>query len=186
MQWILTKTADNSSSNNIVGHIVIISPFEAQELMSDIKKSETVALHLYAPRPNLGFRALDGLDLHTVPAQLRTRIVPGLLAIQLNMFAGQLYLGSFIEYVEMCDFLGLAWKKTEEGCVVAADGYIMQDHSGQGACRSRFSNSPVSFLKVLMTKVRRNCEGIDKTHMGMILNGSLLRRSDFREPENGV
>jgi hypothetical protein len=106
--------------------------------------------------------------------------------VQLNLFTGQLYLGSFKEYVEVCAFLGLAWEKAEEGCVVAADGFIMQDNSGTRTSSSMFSDSPVKFLKVLMMKIRRNCEGIDKTHMGRILDGRLLRLSDFREPEDGV
>jgi hypothetical protein len=49
-----------------------------------------------------------------------------------------------------------------------------------------FSDSPVKFLKVLMIKIRRNCESIDKTYMGRILDGRLLRPSEFREPEDGV
>jgi hypothetical protein len=186
VQWILTNTGGCASSNNTVKDMVIISPYEAQELLPDIRKSKTVTLHLYAPRPNLGFRALDGLDLYTVPARPGTRPLPHHFVVQLNLFAGQLYLPSFLEYVEVCAFLGLAWEKAEEGCVVAADGFIMLDGSGGGAFRSRFSSSPVKFLKVLMTKIRRNCEGIDKTHMGTILDGRLLRPSDFGEPEDGV
>ena len=49
--------------------------------------------------------------------------------MQLNLFAGQLYLSSFMECVEVCTFLGLAWEKAEEGCVIAADGFIMRDGS---------------------------------------------------------
>ena len=88
-----------------------------------------MTLHLYTPRPNLGFRALDGLDLYTVPVRVGTPILPRCFVVQLNLFAGQLYLSSFMEYVEVCTFLGLAWEKAEEGCVVAADGFIMRDGS---------------------------------------------------------
>ncbi len=161
--------------------MMIISPYEAHGLLPDIRKFKAVTLHLYAPRPNLGFRALDGLDLYTVPARSGMWALPRPLVVQLNLFAGQLYLGSFREYIEVCAFLGLASEKTEEGCVVAADGFIMRGGSGCGASSSRFSSSPVKFLKVLMTKIRRNCEGIDKTHMGTILDGRLLRPSDFAE-----
>lgn len=182
VQWILTNTARSCSSNTIE-HMMIISPHEAQELLADIRKSKTVALHLYAPRPNLGFRALDGLDLYTVPGLSGTASPPRRLVLQLNLFAGQLYLSSFVEYVEICEFLGLAWDKTEEGCVVAPDGFILQESGVQGVCKSRFSNSPVRFLQVLMTKIRRNCEGIEKTHMGTILDGRLLRGANFGEVE---
>ena len=182
VQWILTSTSGWTSSNNTVKHMMIISPYEAQEVLPDVRKSKTATLHLYAPRPNLGFRTLDGLDLYTVPARPGTRVLPRRLVVQLNLFAGQLYLGSFKEYIEVCAFLGLAWEKAEEGCIVAADGFIMQDGSGLGTSESTFSDSPVKFLKVLMTKIRRNCEGVDKTHMGRILDGRLLCQSDFGEP----
>lgn len=179
VQWILTKVTRSYCSNSAVEHMMIISPHEAQELQAQIKTSKLVAMHLYAPRPNLGFCALDGLDLYTVPAQLGTQSPPRQLILQLNMFAGQLFLGSFVEYVEMCEFLGLAWDKTEEGSLVAPDGFILQESRLKKGGRSRFSNSPVKFLQVLMTKIRRNCEGIEKTHMGAVLDGRLLRASDF-------
>jgi hypothetical protein len=183
VQWVLTKVGRSSGSNSAVEHMMIISPHEAQELQAKTKTSELVAMHLYTPRPNLGFRALDGLDLYTVPAQLGKRSLPRQLILQLNLFAGQLFLGSFGEYIEMCKFLGLAWDKTEEGSVVAPDGFILQESRDQKAGRSRFSKSPVKFLQVLMTKIRRNCEGIEKTHVGTVLDGRLLRASDFPEPE---
>lgn len=33
-----------------------------------------------------------------------------------------------------------------------------------------------------MTKIRRDCESIDKTHIGMMLNGVVLREKDFETP----
>ena len=95
-------------------------------------------------------------------------------------------LSSFKEYVDLCKFLGLAWSKTEHGYVVAPDGFIMRGHSRMKDRTSTFKDSPVQFLKVLMTKIRRNCEGIDKTHLGAILDGRLLLPSDFGEPEDDV
>jgi hypothetical protein len=186
VQWILTSTSGNPSNSNTVKHMMIISPYKVQELLLDIRKSEAVTLYIYVLWPNLGFCTLDGLDLYTVPVQPGMLALPQRLVVQLNLFTGQLYLGLFKEYVEVCAFLGLAWEKAEEGWVVAADGFIVQDDSGLWTSGSTFSDSPVKFLKVLMTKIRRNCDGIDKTHMGRILDGRLLRPSDFGEPEDGV
>jgi hypothetical protein len=182
VQWVLTSVS--AGTNNIVTYMMIISPYEAQELQTDIKKSKRVALHLYSPRPNLGFRALDELDLYTIPAQENTKIIPRRLVALLNLFAGQLYFSSYKEYVEVCELLGLAWKATEEGRVVAADGFILHDEYESST--STFKNSPVKFLRVLMTKIRRNCESIDKTHMGKMLDGRLLRPSDFGEDDDGA
>ncbi|KAM3066455.1 hypothetical protein ACMFMG_012041 [Clarireedia jacksonii] len=172
VQWILTATGIDSS--NTVKHMVIISPFEAQELLPLIKESRRTTLHIYAPRPNLGFRPLDTLDLFTQGKPFDPRSVPQDLIIQLNLFAGQLYMSSFKEYIGVCDFLSLAWRAAEEGVVVEADGFITK-----GPGKRYFKDSPVKFLKVLMTKIRRNCEGIGKTHVGVMLHGSLIEEAEF-------
>jgi len=180
VQWILTSIGDETR-NNVV-YMIIISPHEAQELLPKISASKKVALHLYSPRSNLGLRPIDGLQLYIIPAQLTERIIPRRLTVQLNLFAGQLYLDSFDEYVEVCEMLGIAWQATEAGYVVAADGFIVQ--GGAGTLKSTFKDSPVKFLRVLLTKIRRNCEGVEKTHMGKILDGRLLRASDFDGEED--
>ncbi len=172
VQWILSSI--DAGSSNTVKYMVIISPFEAQELLPLINKCRKVTLHIYAPRPSLGFRPLDALDLFTAGRPFDARSVPRSLILQLNLFAGQLYLSSFTEYTEVCDFLGLAWRAAEEGVSVSTDGFIVPA-SGQGG----FKDSPVEFLKVLTTKIRRNCEGIEKTHLGKMLNGGLLEEADF-------
>ncbi|KAF2728036.1 hypothetical protein EJ04DRAFT_389558, partial [Polyplosphaeria fusca] len=99
VQWILS-VADPR-------HLVVLSPFEANELLLDISQSEWATLHLYSPRLNLGYHPLDALDLYTIGRQRTSELVPRSLVVQLNLFAGQLYLRSFDEYVELCDHLGL-------------------------------------------------------------------------------
>ncbi|TVY87635.1 hypothetical protein LAWI1_G008611, partial [Lachnellula willkommii] len=186
VQWVLTSTG----AKDTVKHMIIISPHEAQELLPFIKTSKSTTLHLYGPRQNLGFRSLDALDLYNVPA--RTLHLPRHLILQLNLFAGQLYLASFTEYKEVCNFLGLAWEKSSD---TAPDGFIVRNRNrtrsglrSSSGCTSTFSDSPVMFMKVLTTKIRRHCEGVDKTHMGKILDSILLQPSDFGalELEHGV
>jgi hypothetical protein len=177
VQWILTSIGDGR--DNIIKHLVIISPHEAQVLQTDIRSSERVTLHLYAPRPNLGIRPIDGLDLYRVTAIPTPLTLPRQLVTQVNLFAGQLYLDSFGEYVEVCAILGLAWQKADEESTIAADGFIIRGCNGQLNSLSSFRDSPVSCLRVFMTKIRKNCEEIEKTHMGAILGGRLLPPSDF-------
>lgn len=180
VQWILTGIGNGR--DNTVKHVVIISPFEAQMLQTEIRKSPKVTLHLYAPRPNLGIRPIDGLDLYRTTAIPTPPTLPRRFMTQLNLFAGQLHLDSFQEYIEVCTALGLAWQMAVvEGSTIAADGFIIRDCNGQLNPTSSFRDSPVTCLRVLMTKIRKNCEEIEKTHMGAILGGRLLRRSDFGE-----
>jgi len=79
---------------------------------------------------------------------------------------------------ETCEILSLAWKPTEEGVTVEADGFIVRKRDDP---KMTFKKSPVMFLRVLLTKIRRDCEGIDKTHWGRILGGEIMKKSDFSE-----
>jgi len=155
--------------------MAIISPFKAQELLELIGECWRVTLYIYAPRLNLGFRPLDALDLFSEGKPFDSLSVPRHLIVQLNLFAGQLCMRSFKKYTEVCDFLGLAWRPAEEGIVVRPDGFIVLVHGKKG-----FRKSPVKFLKVLIAKIRRNCEGTEKTHVGKILQGGLLEDKDFK------
>ncbi|KAI0409107.1 hypothetical protein F4802DRAFT_615626 [Xylaria palmicola] len=176
VRWVLTASR---TPHGALQTMMIISPYEANELLPDIQKSEYVALHLYAPRLGLGYRSLDKLDLYTVPDALKDREIPQRFITELNLFAGQLYINSFDEYIDICKFLGLAWEPAKDGEVIGADGFIYRDHKGQAGGESGLGNSPVEFFKALFTKIRRNCVVIDKTHMGQVLENRLLSPEDF-------
>ena len=185
-QWVLTSQPHNWH------HAVIISPYEAQELLPAIQSSGKTTLHIYAPRPNLEIKPLDGLDLYTTPSssmQTMARI-PMHLKTQLNMFAGQLYFGSFREYTAFCDMLRLSWQEAGEGMEVAADGFIVSwgsraSDSKNGSTKtliaqdSTFTKSPIKFMKVFLMNSRRDGQLIEKTHVGRLLDGALLQESEF-------
>lgn len=160
--------------------MIIVSPFEANCLLSKIHNSTFVTLHMYAPRQNEVLSSLDKLDLYNVPPiPVPTAMqVPEILRIQLNLFAGQLYLESYSDYQEICDFLGVASVKTTDDLTVAADGFIINGNQGS---KKTFSQSPLKFLAVLMSQMRKDCQNIDKTHLGQILSGRLLSPSDFEK-----
>lgn len=182
VQWILTSgppAGDDDTKPGTIEHMMVISPFEARELLPAIQQSDVVALHLYAPRSNLSYRPLDTLDLYTVPERLKTRRIPRRLATELNLFAGQLYFDSFERYVDACRFLGISYETPKEGEEIAADGFILRDGEGRVGGESGLRSSPVAFFKALHMGIRRNCESIDKTHMGKLLDNQLLQPSDF-------
>ncbi|KAI6614332.1 hypothetical protein MCOR14_011449 [Pyricularia oryzae] len=180
VQWVLTSTGGADRTSSIVQHLVIISPFEAQALLATIRKNVKTTLHLYAPRSTLGFESLEDLRLYPTPALPAEWSVPRHLVLQLNLFAGQLYISSFANYTALCDMLGLDWEGGgKDGMVVCADGFVDPASNPGKILKHSFENSPVSFLKVYLTKVRRDCESIEKTHMGKILNAVILRPEDF-------
>lgn len=179
VEWVLMSTGHPSEDGTPVGHMVIISPYEADKLHADIRGSSAVTLHVYAPRQNQSSYPIDKLDLYTISKNLSTRPlrVPESLRIQLNLFAGQLYISSYNEYCEICRFLGVAFTAAPEGLVVAADGFIVENQQA-GA---KFTQSPLRFLKVFLSQIRKDGQEIDKTHLGKILDGKLLLMEDFQD-----
>ncbi|KAK3116175.1 hypothetical protein LTR53_003724 [Teratosphaeriaceae sp. CCFEE 6253] len=176
VQWILTSVRDGKVVN-----LIIISPFEAQVLFPSIQTSRQVVMHLYTPRSNGAFRSVDRLDFYSVPHLATPLDIHPRLITQLNLFAGQLYISSYEDFLFMCSYLGLATEMAAEGWEVAADGFIIKDGQGRvGGAGSRLTKSPVKFLEALMS-IRRDGEGISRTHMGALLEGKLLRAEDFAE-----
>lgn len=183
VQWLLTTRA---ASSNDVTHMMAVSPYEANLLFPLMKGSKKSVLRLYKPRSNLGYAPLDTLDFHTMPAAQDS--IPRSLTAQLNLFAGQLYITSFKDYLQICKFLGLATDRvTEEmtanGWKIDADGFILSDSHGRLGGSSGFDRSPTTFFKMLLSKVRRNGDGISKTHMGNLLDGKLFEAGEFEKAE---
>jgi len=173
VQRILTAVCDGA-----VTSMLVVSPFEADKLYPRIQASKKVALHLYNPRCNSGFRSLDRLDFFTIPHQTPATLHPRLIA-QLNLFSGQLYINHHEDFECLCAYLGIATETAPEGWEVAADGFIIRDDQGRvGGAASKLTKSPVKFLQTLMA-MRRDGEGFSKTHMGALLEGRLLQAGDF-------
>lgn len=177
VQWIISGRERNS---NMISSLLIISPFEANLLQPEMRRSRNTKLHLYKARCNSGFPALDTLDLYTTTAQQTTPKVPRQLAVELNLFAGQLYIGSFDDYQRICTFLGLTVGATPQGWEVTPDGFIVWD----GKIRRGKDENPVQFVKFLMTTIRRNGLSISKTHMAGLLEGKLFQPSDFEDQQD--
>ncbi|KAF2009480.1 hypothetical protein BU24DRAFT_473639 [Aaosphaeria arxii CBS 175.79] len=175
VQWVMSV----AGNDKVTWRFIILSPFEANALLDTVRKHSKVILHLFSPRFNSSFASLDELTLHTVGRAFDPSMVPRSLTVQLNLFAGSLYLRSFAEYKELCDFLGLLHGVAQEGQQVYADGFIDPPTGKWG-----LTKSPVPFLRTLLMKIRREGEGVEKTHLGRILNGVRLEETDFEEDQS--
>lgn len=143
VQWIISL-----QDKNTVTHLVIISPFEANELRDKLPHSSST-MHLFKARWNVSYAALDSLDFHTIPRRSPTLTIPRPLSIQLNLFAGSLYITSYDDYLEICRFLGLAAESvtaemSAAGWEIATDGSILRDENGKVGGESGLQQSPVS------------------------------------------
>ncbi|KAK7755219.1 hypothetical protein SLS62_002724 [Diatrype stigma] len=173
VQWVLTLGKQATTERSI---LVILSPWEANELILGIASNSNVHLHSYAARPNLSFPTLQDLRLCATPAlPAHWMPPPTSLILQLNLFAGQLYFEDMKEYKEVCAFLGLSCVPNDGAFAVGADGFV-----GKGAMypNCRFTQSPTEFLRMIMES-RRNCQDISKTHVGRMLAGEVLTERDF-------
>ena len=171
VQWVVSVPG----KSGLIQKLVIISPHEANELLANIRKYTKVTLHLFAPRINTDYESLDQLLLWNEGRNFNPKSVPRSLIMQLNLFAGSLYLRSYEEYSELCEMLGLLRTNAREGQEVLPDGFITNSKGSWG-----LRDSPVPFLRALLMRVRREGEGLEKTHLGKILNGDRLEEADFR------
>ena len=177
VHWIV------SGKNRNTADCVVLSPYEAHALLPSIRQHKVVTLHIYSPRVSMSVRTLDDLSFCAIPAVPKCWPNPP-VAMLLNLFAGQLYLRSYEEYLSVCRFLGLGFRPPYEQIQVAYDGFISPtsrpafDPLMERECP--FTVSPVEFLRILVA-LRRKGQSSQKSHLGRILHGELLAREEFQE-----
>ncbi|KAH8676420.1 hypothetical protein BGZ60DRAFT_562097 [Tricladium varicosporioides] len=173
VHWVLSFRSQSTVD------YVVLSPYEAQELLPSIRKSKFMTLHIYSPRSSLSVRTLEGLSFCAIPAV--PKYLPDRNIIRhLNLFAGQLYIRDFEEYTMLCEFLGLCSRPPDDGVKVACDGFIRPDsESSLATVRAcKFTTSPVAFLRIIMA-LRRKGQSFSSSHLGKILNGELIDGAEF-------
>ena len=175
VNWVLSCKEGSRIS------LVVLSPFEVQELLPLIRKHKRAVLHVYAPRLNVSARKLEDLSFCAIPPVPKSWPVP-LVVRHLNVFAGQLYMRNYEEYIALCGFLGLSSKAPEGNMEVGSDGFVKpssRDLSNVVALReSPFMKSPVEFLRRIFA-MRRKEQNFAMSHFGMILSGELISREKF-------
>ena len=165
VNWILSSTSGKDST------VIVISPFEANELLPAIRKSKEVQLHIYAPRVTASMRSFSDLTFYSIPeSTAETWTTPTHVRTLLNLFAGQLYFDSREEYERVCVLLGL--HMAHAGAMqIEVDGFVLPAHRTGEA--SPFSTSPIATLKKL-TGLRRKGIGYGGTDLGRVLNARPL------------
>jgi hypothetical protein len=165
VNWILSSGSGKDST------IVVISPYEANALLPDIRKGNKVRLHVYAPRVTASMRSFSDLTFHTIPhLPVEPWSAPAHVRTELNLFAGQLYLDCREEYDRVCVLLALSM--AHPGAVYCeVDGFVPPEHRTGG--NSPFPRSKIAILKTLIA-LRRKGMGYSRTHLGQILNANPL------------
>jgi len=107
-----------SGKNRNALDCVVLSPYEAHELLPSIRQYNNVTLHVCSPHVSISVRTLEDLSFCAIPAVPKCWPHPPFV-MQLNLFAGQLYLKSYEEYLSVCRFLGLCFRPPYEQIQVA-------------------------------------------------------------------
>ena len=172
IQWILSRKNHRDQA------LVLLSPFEADRLMPDIRASEYVHLHLYVPRTSPRMKPSDDLRLYSIPPLPSDWTAPLNLMDQLNVFAGQLYLRDYESYLHLCRFLGVPTSTTDIPHDTTIRRNLFNIPGSFEENEIRFMDSPLPFVMALLA-IRSRGRPFAHTHMGKILQGQLLREKDF-------
>ena len=175
VQWILTCKHDPDQL------LILLSPFEVNRLMPDIRVSEYVHLHVYASRTSQRMKPSDDLKLYSIPPLPSDWTPPWALIDQLNVFAGQLYLRDYESYLRLCRFFGVPTKELSDGAAIRWN--LFNIPGGFEDMEITFSDSPLPSVMALLA-IRSRGRPFAQTHMGKILQGQLLTEKDFEEPKS--
>jgi len=165
VNWILSSGSGKDSV------VVVISPYEANELLPIIRKSNKVRLHIYAPRVTFSMRSFSDLTFHSTPNSLaESWSAPTHVRTALNLFAGQLFFDNKAEYERVCVLLALS--RAHPGAEkVELDGFVLPAYrTGKS---SPFAKSRIPTLKKLI-ELRQKGKEYHRTHLGQILSGKPL------------
>lgn len=103
--------------------------------------------------------------------------------MQLNLFAGQLYLRSYEEYLSSVGVLELCFRPPCEQTQVGCDGFVSPpgrpEFDAVMEIQYPFITSPVGSLKMLMAW-RRKGQNYQKSHSGRFLRGKMVVKEQFR------
>ena len=177
VQWICTATATPGPTGGGDGDAmmaaVVLSPWEADALMPAFRAGRTAAtLHLFAPRTCLDTRSAEDLLLYALPAPPPGWHAPRALVLTLLLFAGQLYLRTYNDYVAMCRLLGVQHRTGAE------DEEKKEEEEG-GEDAAVFGPDAVPFFLKLFERIRHPEADISNTDIGCILAGDVLPPTAF-------
>ena len=172
VQWVLSGKMGGRDA------LVLVSPFEADQLMPEVRISTRVHLHLYIPRTTNRMKPSDDLRLYAVPPLPSDWTPPWSLIDQLNIFAGQLYLSDSASYLRLSRFLGLhSEDQPQKASTAVPHNWFSNQDASDEEIKARFAGTPLPLAMQLIVARR----GVDfkGTHMGRIPEGWPVPEEDF-------
>ena len=163
--------------------LLLISPFEANVLLPEIRESRFVQLTLYSPRVSRQATSdIEDLNFFVVPPSIKITPPASRTIQELNIFAGQLFFRDRPAFKTVCSMLGLHLGEIPDNLEgkVDPDGFVTDEAARKslGIQKCPFHASAIPFLRKLIGW-RRKGQGYSITHMGQIVCGNDLDESEF-------
>ncbi|KAF8729325.1 hypothetical protein RHS02_07821, partial [Rhizoctonia solani] len=147
-----------------------------------VRKGGPMVPYVAAPSDTAITRYLTLASEHRSPESISS-----IAQLQLDLFAGQLYLSSYEDYMSLCASLGITTSprgENEREIEVGSDSFVNPQHRdllsnhhwGYSACE--FTASPILALKDIIERRRKGMKYL-LTHTGQILHGRNLTPNDF-------
>ena len=174
VQWILTTTTSPNT-------LLLLSSFEANELLPEIRLSQHASLHVYSPRTSRKVRSMEDLDFFTVSRRPGFSPPHCRIMHELNLFSGQLFFCDRTSFEEVCDMLGLYLDEIPDALrgKIDASGFVQDEVARQiVGMKSLFKGNPMAVLRELVGW-RRKGQGFTLTHVGLMLHGNNLGIDEF-------
>ncbi|KAI9717157.1 MAG: hypothetical protein M1812_004905 [Candelaria pacifica] len=179
VHWVLSSAKSN--------FLLIISPYEANQLLQRIKSSKVVRLHVYAPCTSKTMVSFADLRFHTVSACNATHSWPVKSALRdLHLFSGGLYFDNYKQYEKLCDYLAIVTDRSRfderEDLHLGSDGFAnakARKALNWPIGNAPWRNSPLPFVKALLA-MRRKDQNFSQSHMGDLVQGRILKEESFR------
>lgn len=187
VEWLITTQELESDPGT--PDLILLSPYEVEELLPLIRVSNKIKLHLFAPRTSASMLALDELRYFTLPTGIEVSTPSLTVTMQLNLYSGTLFLSNIESYKEMCQLLRLYLRKVRSDIAgtgaVNSNGFVNDPTARKKLKMTRrgFEQDPTSFFRALF-QLRRNGRTFRPSHMGKILFGQRLSEDDFKKDDD--
>ncbi|KAL2824344.1 hypothetical protein BDW59DRAFT_147523 [Aspergillus cavernicola] len=162
--------------------LLLLSQYEANELLPEVNASETTTLHVYTPRTTKSMRSFGDLRFFHTGARFDDQRSPHENTQDLELFAGSLYFESFRRYENFRQFLGLITDDCRQipDNRLSDEGFVDEQTRQEigWPVQSPFRSNPLPFLDAIFN-LRSRGHGYLQTHIGMILGARRLTADQF-------
>ncbi|KAE8144257.1 hypothetical protein BDV25DRAFT_145813 [Aspergillus avenaceus] len=158
VHWVLSSVDDSK--------ILLLSQYEADKLIPEVRHSKRTTLYAYTPRTSRWMQSFEDLRFLCTGRVKEEDHVTYNRFRWLGLFAGSLYFGTFKDYEDFRHFLGLVTTHTPD-CESTNDDFVDERKREEypWPLHSPFQSNPLPFLGALCD-VRSKGHGYLQTHVG--------------------